>query len=100
MKNNILGKEMIEKIKILSHLKIDNKESSYFERQFKETLKVVDNLGKIDTKNIKTTNQVTGLNNVFREDRVDKKRILSQKEALSNAKNTYNGYFLVKAIFK
>jgi len=30
---------------------------------------------------------------------IEKERMLTQEEALSNAKNTYNGYFRVKAIF-
>jgi len=53
----------------------------------------------LDTTGIKETSQVTNLKNVFREDMIEKERMLTQEEALSNAKNTLDGYFKVKAIF-
>jgi len=63
--------------------------------QLSEAAAYVQVLGDLDLKNTFETNQVTGLKNVFRDDVI--KPSLSQEEALSNAKHTYNGYFVVPA---
>lgn len=99
-KKKIITRNLIKKIEKLSHVVVDRKEEKYFVDQFNETLDVIGELDKLDTNNVGTTSQVTGLTNVFREDVVDEKRMLSQEEALSNAKETHNGYFKVKAIFE
>lgn len=83
----------------LSNLSLDKKEEEYLTKQFNETLKVVDKLDELRTQKTPETSQVTGLKNVFREDKVEKDRILSQEEALSGAKKIHQGYFVVNAIF-
>jgi len=84
----------------LAKMKVSPAEAKKLSKGFKETLKTVSLLNKLDTSNIQSTFQVTGLKNVFRADKIDKSRTLSQKQALSNAKKTYQGYFVVPAIFK
>lgn len=93
-----ISKDTVKRMEELSHLSIDEKEKDYFTRQFNETLDVINDLNKVDTEEIMVTNQVTGLVNVFRDDLIDKDRILSQKDALLNSKNTHGGYFVVKAV--
>lgn len=83
----------------LSDLSVDANEQTYFTKQFNETLNIIGKLNKLDTKKVPPTNHVTGLSNIFRKDVVERKRMLSQKEALSNAKSSHKGYFVVKAIF-
>lgn len=92
-------KDDVAHIARLARLKVDSRESSYFAKQFNQTLKVVEKLGDLKTQGVAETSQVTGLSNVFRKDRVDERRILSQNEALSNTKRSYRGFFVVKAIF-
>ena len=87
------------KIAILSQLKITQSEKKYLTKQFNDTLKVIEKLNKIYTDRTKETSQITGLVNVFREDAIEETRLLSQKEALSNAKRIYKGFFVIKAIF-
>ncbi len=99
MSKKVIDKNLIKKIEKLSFLNISEEESEYFVNQFNETLSIIEIFDKLNTKNITPTNQVTGLFNVFREDKIDKKRILTQAEALSNTKSSLNGYFMVKAIF-
>lgn len=99
-KNPLITKNSVKLIETLSSLKVDKKEQEYFVRQFNETLSVINELEHLKTKNIKPTYQVTGLVNVFRQDIIENERILKQEEALSGSKNIYNGYFVVKAIFK
>lgn len=99
MSTKLIKKSIVDTMVKLSKLKVDAGEGTYFARQFNETLKIVSKLNKLNTNKVSGTNHVTGLVNVFREDKIEKERVFSQEEALSNAKNTHDGYFLVKAIF-
>jgi aspartyl/glutamyl-tRNA(Asn/Gln) amidotransferase C subunit len=83
----------------LSNLKVNDKEIKKLSGQFEETLKVISQLNEIDTKKINPTYQVTGKSNFFRDDCIVKANILTQKEALSNGKSSYSGYFLINAVF-
>ena len=65
---------------------------------FEETLAVIDNLREVDVQKVEPTHQVTGLENITREDVVDSKRMFTQEEALANASKTHDGYFVVPRI--
>jgi aspartyl-tRNA(Asn)/glutamyl-tRNA(Gln) amidotransferase subunit C len=80
----------------LANLPLSDEEIKKFDKQLAETLKYVENLAEIDTKNLKPTSHVTGLENVTRDDVAQPS--LTQKQALSNAKKTYHGSFEVEAI--
>ena len=69
-----------------------------FEKQLSEILNYFEKLKEVDTKNVETTSQVTGLENVTREDKAINS--LTQEEALSNTKSQHNGFFKVKAILE
>ena len=84
----------------LAQMQVTPEEEKALEKGFEQTLKVIDQLSELDTSKVKPTSQVTGLTNVWKEDKVDNSRTLSEKQALSNAKKTYKGYFMVPAIFK
>jgi aspartyl-tRNA(Asn)/glutamyl-tRNA(Gln) amidotransferase subunit C len=95
---NSLVKINASHIAKLANLPITDAENTKFEKQLEETLKHVESLNGVDTKRIKPTSQVTGLENVSREDLV--KPSLSQKKALSNTKSKHNGLFKVNAILE
>ncbi len=80
----------------LANLPLKPQEKDRFEKQLLETLTYVEKLNSINTKGIEPTSQITGLENVTREDGV--KPSLSQEEALSNTKSQHNGLFKVRAI--
>ena len=80
----------------LANLPLKPSERDKFEKRLSEILTYVKKLKKIDTENVETTSQVTGLENVTREDETTPS--LSQEEALSNTKSHHNGLFKVKAI--
>lgn len=82
----------------LANLALTSAETKKFEKQLEETINYVDSLNEIKTKGIEPTSQVTGLENVLREDIAGSERILSQEEALSNTKSTENGLFKIKGI--
>jgi len=88
----------IEKIARLANLEVSDKEKKLFSQQLTYSLDVINQLQEIDTQGIRTTHQVTGLKNITREDKIDETRMLSQKEALSQAKKTHKGYFVVPAV--
>lgn len=82
----------------LANLPILPSEKQKLEKQLEETINYVEELNSVDTKNVNPTSQVTGLENVTRDD--VSKPSLSQDEALSNAKSKHNGLFKVSAIFE
>lgn len=83
----------------LSNLSPSKEESDTIRNQLSEALNAMDVLNELDTKDVAPLNHPTGeMVNVYRKDEVTSS--LSQKEALSNAKSTHNGYFQVDAIFE
>lgn len=84
----------------LANLKVDQKEEDFFKVQFAETLKIVEEFDSLDTSKVQETHSISGSENVTREDEIDALRILSQEAALTNAKKTHNGFFVVPAVLK
>ena len=82
----------------LVKMKLEPKEAKNLQKGFKNTLKTVKIFNQLNTKNISPNFQVTGLTSIFRQDIIDKSRMLTQRQALSNAKKTYQGYFVVPRI--
>ncbi len=82
----------------LAKIPIGEKEAKELTKAFKETLKVVDELQKLNVKDTEPTHQVTGLSNVWREDKIQEEQMFSQEEALANAPKKYHGYFVVERI--
>lgn len=88
----------VKHIANLANIPITTREQQELAAAFSETLAVVDNLLKINIKNIEPTHQVNDLENVLREDKVDEERMFSQEEALANAARTHEGYFVVPRV--
>lgn len=80
----------------LANLPLKENEKEKFEKQLSETLEYVEKLNSINTDGVEPTSQVTGLENVTREDETSPS--LSQEEALFNSKSIHNGLFKVPAI--
>lgn len=97
MSDNSLTKDEVKHIARLANLPITEAEIVKFQKQLSATVDYIKTLSSVDTKGIEPTSQVTGLKNVTRED--EPAPSLSQEEALTNAKNTHNGFIKVKAIF-
>ncbi len=88
----------INHIAKLANLPILPSEKNKLEKQLDETINYVEELHKVNTKDVESTSQVTGLENVTRND--ETKPSLSQTEALANSKSNHNGLFKVNAIFQ
>ncbi len=94
---NRLMKIDVAHVAKLANLKLSPNEKDRFEKQLSDVLSYIDKLNEVDTENIEPTSQVTGLENVTREDEV--RPSLPQEEVLKNTKSKHNGMFKVKAIF-
>jgi aspartyl-tRNA(Asn)/glutamyl-tRNA(Gln) amidotransferase subunit C len=93
-----LSEEEVKHVAKLAKLTLTEEEIKKFQSQLSEVLAYMDVLKKLETKEIEPTSQVTGLENIFREDQTGQS--LSAKEVLANAKKKNNGLFVIKAIFK
>lgn len=80
----------------LANLSLTDAEKKKLEPQLAETVEYIEELEKVNTECLEQVSQVTGLENITRNDEV--KPSLSQADALRNAKNTYKGFFKVKGI--
>lgn len=82
----------------LANLPLSDEEKEKYTKQLSEVLDYIAKLNELDTTNIEETSQVTGLTNITREDTTLPS--LPQEDALSQAKNKFNGLFAVKGIFE
>lgn len=84
----------------LANIPVSEVEKEKLAQSFTETLAVIDQLQEVDTTQVATTHQVTGLENVTRDDVVEEKRMFTQDEALANATRKHNGYFVVPQVIE
>lgn len=91
--NNTIDVKHIAK---LANLPLTPDEEKIFAQQLAAILEYIKKLQEVDTSSVEPTSQVTGLENVFREDKATPS--LSQEEVLSNTKSKHNGLFQVKGI--
>lgn len=96
-KKTKLTRKQVLHIAKLANLHLTEKEIKKFQGQLSDILDYMEILNEVATNKVAPTSQVTGLENVFREDEVGK--CLTQKESLSGTKNKHEGYFRVKSIF-
>lgn len=92
--------QIVAHIAQLAHIPVSIEEQKNFAGAFEETLGIVDTLSQLNVSQIPTTHQVTGLENVWREDAIDNHAQFTQQEALANGAKTHNGYFVVERILE
>ncbi len=93
--NSIIPVKHIAK---LANIPITDAEEQKLEIAFAETLKVVEQLKQVDVTGVEPTSQVTGLENVWREDVINTADMFTQQQALANAKQTHDGFFVVPQV--
>lgn len=92
-----LTSEDVLKLAQLSKLKLTDAELNEFTDEVNEILKYVEQLQKVDTSNLKPTNQVNRLTNVMRKDEVINYGF-SKKELLNNLPNRQEDYIKVRRV--
>jgi aspartyl-tRNA(Asn)/glutamyl-tRNA(Gln) amidotransferase subunit C len=88
----------VEHVAKLANLPLKPDEKVKFEKQLSEILSYIEKLKEVKTENIEPTSQVTGLENVLREDKTSPS--LNQEEAISGTTSSQNGFFKVKAVLE
>jgi aspartyl-tRNA(Asn)/glutamyl-tRNA(Gln) amidotransferase subunit C len=84
----------------LALIPVTEEEKEKLAEGFTTVLGVLDVLKKVDVDGIEPTHQVTGLENVFRDDNIDEKRMFTQKQALANAPSAHDGFFVVDQVIE
>ena len=88
----------VRKIAKLAKLQLTDEEVKRFEGQLGKILDAVDELSKLDTKDVPPTTSVLGLSNVFRED-VPREPFPAER-LLANAPDRAGPYFKVRKVIE
>lgn len=94
----ILSTDEVKHVAALAHLGLTKKEIAKFQKQLSQIVSFVNQLSEVDTNNVVPTSQVTGLENVFREDVVTPS--LSREKVLANAPDKYKEFFKVRPVLE
>jgi len=94
-----LSPKNVKHVAKLGNLNLTPKELRIFAAQLGQILDYMDQLAKADTSKVEPTFQIIdNTTNVFRSDKVTSS-CLSQKQALSSARKTHDGYFVADHVF-
>ena len=99
-KSTLITNDQVKHVAKLANLIIEEKDVAEFQIKLQSVLGYVKLIQEIQTDNVVATTQVTGLTNIFREDQVEEARMFTQAEALVNASESHQGFFMVPAILK
>jgi aspartyl-tRNA(Asn)/glutamyl-tRNA(Gln) amidotransferase subunit C len=92
-----VSKDDVQHLARLARIAISTAEAEQITNELDAILGYVEQLQNVDTKDIKPTNQVTGLSDVWRKDEV-KPSPLSREQLLANTPHTKDGYIKVKKV--
>ena len=98
--NFTFDQTLITHIAELAKIPVDKAEVTSLTQAFNETLEIINSLQALDVKGVKPSHHTTDLTNVLRPDRVNTAGMFTQDQALANAKETYQGYFVVPQVIK
>lgn len=93
-----ISSDDVRKLAQLANLPLTDEQLQKYPEQLSESLEYVENLKEIPTDDISELAYTIDIKNIMREDEIDTSRVLTQKQALSNAKKTKHGKFVVKRI--
>jgi len=92
-----LTKSEVEKIAKLSRLELNKDEKELYASQLSKVLDYVEKLNEVDTENVAITAQVTGLENVYRHDKMEQCDL--QKELVRQAAESEGELIKTKSVF-
>jgi aspartyl-tRNA(Asn)/glutamyl-tRNA(Gln) amidotransferase subunit C len=96
-----ISSEQVEHIAKLARIELTEKEKEKFTNELSSILDYVEKLNEVDTKNIESIQQITGLNNITRSDieiRNPKSEI--RNNILNEASSKKDNYFKVPKILE
>jgi len=97
--NQISSKE-VEHIASLARIKLTDQEKKRFTKELSSILNYVQKLNEVDTKQAKAIEQITGLENITRDDQTQKKSKELRKRILNQAPKTKGDYFKTPKILE
>ena len=89
----------VKRIASLSRLQLSNADVKQATKDLGNVLDHFSQIQAIDSSNVPTSDDVTGLSNISRVDQAVDDLLCSTQSLLDNAPKTYQGQFKVKAIF-
>ncbi|MBI2315396.1 Asp-tRNA(Asn)/Glu-tRNA(Gln) amidotransferase subunit GatC [Candidatus Daviesbacteria bacterium] len=93
-----LTRDQVKHVAKLANLPLTEEEEVHYAKQLSQILDYVDQLEKADTKGVEPAFNVIPHFNVFQAGETQPS--LSQDEALANASNKKDGYFVIKGVFE
>lgn len=93
-----LKKEDIRHIADLARLELTEEELSKYGSQLSDVLEWASQLNEVDTENIKPTAQVTGVENILREDVVNDWDDNEKRTAINQAPEIEDGQYRVRRV--
>ncbi len=90
--------DQVKHVAKLANLPLTSKEEEKYSEQLSKILDYIEQLNKVNTSNVEPTFNVTGQNNVMREDTTA--GCLTQEEVLQNAPKEKNKMFETKGVFE
>ena len=94
----MLSQEEVKHIAGLAGLKLSKGEIKKLQEELSRTLDYIKVLDELNVEKIEPTSQVTGLKNVFRNDKIEPS--FSKSEALSGTEAKTDGYFNTLYVFE
>lgn len=95
-----INSEQVEHIAKLARIELKEKEKEKFTNDLSSILDYVDKLNQVDTSNIESISQITGLENILREDEVKKDKLAVADKILKEAPVKKDNYFKVPKILE
>ena len=95
-----LTKKDVQHIANLARLDLTDKELKLYGSQLSDILNYISQLQEVDTTDIEPTAQVTGLENVFREDEVEEWDKKESQTAIEQAPELKDGQVKVKRVLE
>lgn len=98
----MISKQDVEHIARLARIELTEKEKEKFQKELSSILGYVEKLSKVNTKNVGPIGQVTGLENVMREDRFkkDDKRSATRDKLIREAPKRKRNYIKVPKVLE
>ncbi|HOZ16308.1 MAG TPA: Asp-tRNA(Asn)/Glu-tRNA(Gln) amidotransferase subunit GatC [Candidatus Portnoybacteria bacterium] len=96
----MIDKKNVEHIAKLARIKLTEKEEEKFAKDLSSILDYIDKLNKVDTKNTKPIQQITGLRDVTRKDIATINNQDTKYKILNEAPEIKDNYFKVPKILE
>jgi len=93
-----ISKKEVEHIAKLARISLSEKEKDKFLKELSSILEFVSKLQEVDTSKIKPLSQITGLENVLEEDKIEE--CPRREELLKNIPDKKDGFIKVKKVFE